>query len=37
MKEVEKTMEHSIVGRAVLDSKLCYVKVVSKLFSSKNK
>lgn len=31
MNEVEKTMEHSMVGRTMLDSKLFDIKAVSKL------
>lgn len=33
MNEVEKTMEHSMVGRTVLDSKLLYIRAVPKLLS----
>lgn len=33
MNEVEKTMEHSMVGRTVLDSKLFYIRAVPKLLS----
>lgn len=32
MNEVDKTMEHSMVGRTVLDSKLFYLKVISQIF-----
>lgn len=36
MNEVDKTMEHSMVGRTVLDSKL-FFKSFLKFFSRKNK
>lgn len=32
MNEVDKTMEYSMVGRAVLDSKFFYLKVISEIF-----